>query len=201
VIDEKIESEINEYLKIIDVKLKSKMMLLRNHINIEKIMAMLIVTPFVLFLSFKAYSFVAEMNPITNQNISNNERKYVGTIEDFESHNYYPTYSIYFNDIISCDEYVYYNDHKNIGIANEEYINDNKLWEQVYSRVFVGTINGKKIMFVDKNFSMKLVDKNGGYTVTGIKREIDAKEPIKLNSENGVEITVDTRYIEVPEKK
>jgi hypothetical protein len=56
-------------------------------------------------------------------------------------------------------------------------------------------------MLVDKNFSMKLVDKNGGNTVTGIKREIDAKEPIKLNSENGEEITIDRCYIQIPEKK
>ena len=201
VIDENIESEINEYLKIIDIKLKSKIMLLRNHINIEKIILMLILISFTLFISIKAISFVVEMTEISSQNRSNNKTKYVGTIEDFESHNYYRTYSIYFNDIISCDQYVYYNDHKTIGIANKEYIEDNKLWEQVYSKVFVGTINGENIMFVDKNFSMKLVDKDGGYTVTGIEREISTKEPIKLNSENGEEITIDTRYIEVPEKK
>ena len=59
----------------------------------------------------------------------------------------------------------------------------------------MGNINGENIMFLEKNFTIELVDKDGGYTVSGRVREVMMDEPVNIPMPNEEKITINKYFI------
>lgn len=121
--------------------------------------------------------------------------KTVGTIEDFQANIQYENYSFYLNNIIPCDLYASIDEDGSLRLRNEELITTNNLWEEIVSRFYVGNINGENIMFLEKNFTIELVDKDGGYTVSGRVREVMMDEPVNIPMPNEEKITINKYFI------
>ena len=121
--------------------------------------------------------------------------KTVGTIEDFQANIQYKNYSFYLSNIIPCDLYASIDEDGSLRLRNEELITTNNLWEEIVSRFYVGNINGENIMFLEKNFTIELVDKDGGYTVSGRVREVMMDEPVNIPMPNEEKITINKYFI------
>lgn len=119
----------------------------------------------------------------------------VGTIEDFQANIQYEKYSFYLNNIIPSDLYASIDRDGSLRIRSEELITANNLWEGIVSRFYVGNINGENIMFIEKSFTMELVDKDGGYTVSGHVQKAMMDEPVYIPMPNGEIITINRYFI------
>jgi tetratricopeptide (TPR) repeat protein len=123
----------------------------------------------------------------------------VGTINDFLGGQTHLNYSFYLSNITEIDLYAILKDDGVIEICNEKYLKNNNLSDQIYCNVFIGSVSGENILLVDKNFTMELVDKNGGYTVSGRREYSGSEEPIVLPLDNGESITIYNYFIYKPE--
>jgi hypothetical protein len=122
-------------------------------------------------------------------------KKTVGTIEDFQQNKQYGTYSFYLNNIIPCDLYAIIDDDGGLRLYSQEAITANNLSKEIVARFYVGNINGQNIMFVEKNFTIELVDKDGGYTVSGNRCVVNMDEPVNIPMQNGDYITINKYFI------
>jgi hypothetical protein len=122
-----------------------------------------------------------------------------GTIDDFLGGKTHLSYSFYLNNIMETDLYAILKDDGVIEICNEKYLKNHNSSDQIYCNVFIGSASGKNILLVDKNFTMELVDKNGGYTVSGRREYSGSKEPMDLRQDNGDSITIYNYFIYKPE--
>ena len=122
-------------------------------------------------------------------------KKTVGTIEDFQENKPYQTYSFYLNNIIPCDLYASFNNDGSFNLCNQEVITAEKLSKEIVGRCYVGNINGQNIMFIVKNFTIELVDKDGGYMISGNRFVLDMDEPVNIPKQNGDNITINKYFI------
>ena len=118
-----------------------------------------------------------------------------GTIDDFLGGKAHLNYSFYLSNIMETDLYAILKADGVIEICNEKYLKNNNISDQIYCNVFIGSANGNNILLVDKSFTMELLDKNGGYTVSGRREYSGNKEPMVLHLDNGDSITIYNYFI------
>ncbi|MBU5591283.1 hypothetical protein KQI89_05875 [Clostridium sp. MSJ-4] len=94
-------------------------------------------------------------------------------------------HSIYVKSIIPLNVYVNVDDNGKFDFRAKEELNGQTFNDNIYTQAFVGEIDGKNVMFIDKDFSMNNVDTNRGYNIEGYKYKFTIKEPIKAPTKKG----------------
>jgi Tfp pilus assembly protein PilF len=208
-IEAKLQGKIVKDIKPKKVRIKKSLKLYesKDKVGIKmwrfKVIMIIIIILFVVIRTVYMVNNISEHRNETNHIIhqyskeesSKSRIKSVGTIDEFITNKSYETYSFNLKNIIETDLYANIYKDGSIGVLNEAYLNNNNAWEEVYSKIYVGSINGENIMFIDKNYSSNLLDKDGGYTVTGEKVEIQIEEPIYITMDNGDRITINKYFI------
>ncbi|MEW9095435.1 MAG: hypothetical protein AB2417_10180 [Clostridiaceae bacterium] len=107
------------------------------------------------------------------------------TLKEFKESNYGALHSIYVKNIIPLNLYVNVDENGKFDFRAKEELNGQSFNNKIYIQAFVGEIDGKNVMFIDKDFSMNNVDSNRGYNIEGYKYKFTTKEPIKAPTEKG----------------
>ena len=94
-------------------------------------------------------------------------------------------HSIYVKNIIPLNVYVNVDENGKFDFRAKEELNGQSFNDNIYTQAFVGEIDGKNVMFIDKDFSMNNVDSNRGYNIEGYKYKFTIKEPIKAPTVKG----------------
>ncbi|WP_315118450.1 hypothetical protein [uncultured Clostridium sp.] len=107
------------------------------------------------------------------------------TLKEFKESNYGALHSIYVKNIIPLNLYVNVDENGKFDFCSKEELNGQSFNDKIYTQAFVGEIDEKNVMFIDKDFSINNVDSNRGYNIEGYKYKFKTKEPIKAPTEKG----------------
>lgn len=111
--------------------------------------------------------------------------KIAKTLKELKESNYGALHSIYVKNIIPLSIYVNVDENGKFDFRAKEELNGESFNNKIYTQAFVGEIDGKNVMFIDKDFSMNNVDSNRGYNIEGYKYKFTIEEAINLPTEKG----------------